>query len=325
MLTDLDRIVVAARERRPVVHELRSVLGAEVVGHDHLPLWSAKRTTLRAGMSEIEVLEADGVGAVADFIGRRGPGLFAVGFASADVEKFRAHLETQGVFFEEHECQLFLTSDKSVDLPGLNLVITPAKEREPAGLLKRLCGATLLHPDAKPGDALVRILGAGSLRLSEVSQAIPGLTGTLVHLGEKLTNHLAILAPWDKATPIGRFFLRYGSRIYMASAQSEKLTAIRERLGSNAYAAPIRSAEAPLSIPSRLLGGARLAVFADAAACCNGLSGYLLPGSDVVPHVPLPVGPRLSTVPSQQADLVRPRSIARYADGLHSHRERSWA
>jgi hypothetical protein len=325
MLTDLDRIVVAARERRPVVHELRSVLGAEVVDRGHLPIWSAERTTLRAGVSEIDVLEPKGVGAVADFIGRRGPGLFAVGFASADLEEFRAHLEAQGVWFAEHERQLFLTSDKSVDLPGLNLVITTAKERDPAGLLKRLCGATLLHPDAKPGDLLIRILGAGSLRVSDVSQVIPGLTGTIVRLGENLTNHLAILAPWDKATPIGRFFLRYGSRIYMASAQSEKLTAIRERLGSNANAAPIRSAEAPLSIPSRLLGGARLAVFADPDACCSGLSGYLLPGSDVVPHVPLPVGSLLSSMPSQRADWGRPRPTVLYADGLHSHRERSWA
>src|SRR5688572_136671 len=127
MLTGLDRIVVAAHYRPPVVQALSNVLGAEVVGRDHLPFWSAERTTLRAGVSEIEVLEPKGVGAVADFIGRRGPGLFAVGFASADPEKFRAHLEAQGALFAEHECQLFLTSDKGVDLPGLNLVVTPAK------------------------------------------------------------------------------------------------------------------------------------------------------------------------------------------------------
>ncbi|MGH7352067.1 MAG: hypothetical protein ACREJJ_06785, partial [Candidatus Methylomirabilales bacterium] len=85
MLTGLDRVVVAARYRRPVVQALRRVLGAEVAGRDHLPFWSAERTTLRAGVSEIEILEPKGVGAVADFIGRRGPGLFAVGFASTDL------------------------------------------------------------------------------------------------------------------------------------------------------------------------------------------------------------------------------------------------
>ena len=267
MLTDLDRIIVAARYRQPVVHTLRKMLGAEVVGRDHLSLWSAERTTLRVGVSEIEVLEPKGVGAVANFIGRRGPGLFAVGFASADLEEFRAHLETQGVYFHERGRQIFLTSDKGVDLPGLNLVVTAAKKRAPAGLLERLCGATLLHRAVEPGEALLRILGVHSSRRSKVRQAIPGFTGTAIRLGEGLTSHLAILAPWGNATPIGQFFYRYGSGIYLASAMSEKLAAIRERLGSNADAAPARSAEGPLLIPSRLLGGARLAVLARAAGC----------------------------------------------------------
>ena len=269
MLADLDRIVVAARYRRPVVEALRRVLGAEIVGRDHLPFWSAKRTTLRAGVSEIEVLEPKGVGAVADFIGRRGPGLFAVGFASADFEKYRAHLETQGVFFKEHSGQLFLRSDKGVDLPGLNLVVAPVKEREPAGLIRRLCGATLLHRAVRGEGALVRILCVRSSRLSKVKQAIPGFTGTVIRLGEGLTSHLAILAPRGKDTPLGRFFFRHGPGIYMASAMSEKLDAIRERLGSRVHADSIRSADGPLLIPSQLLGGARLAVFAGAAGCAR--------------------------------------------------------
>lgn len=269
MLTDLDRIVVAARYRRPIVQALRRVLGAEVVGRDHLPTWSAERTTLRAGVSEIEVLEPKGVGAVADFIGRRGPGLFAVGFASAVPEEFRAHLETLGAFFEEHEAQLFLTSDKGVDLPGLNLVVTPAKEREPAGLLQRLCGATLLHRAVEPGGALLRILGVPSSRRSKVRQAIPGFTGTVIRLGEGLKSHLAIVAPGGNATPIGRFFFRHGSGIHLASAMSEKLAAIRERLASIGHAAPTRSEDGLLLIPSQVFGGARLAVFARAAECSH--------------------------------------------------------
>jgi hypothetical protein len=216
------------------------------------------------GVSEIEVLEPKGVGTVADFIGRRGPGLFAVGFASADPEKLRAHLETRGVFFEEHEGQLFLASDKGVDLPGLNLIVTPAKRREPAGLLQRLCGATLLHRARDGGSTLVQILGARSSRLSQLRQAIPGFTGTVINLGEDLTSHLAILAPRGNATPIGQYFFRHGPGIYLASAMSEQLSAIRKRLG---HAAPTRSADGPLLVPSRLLGGARLAVFARAQGC----------------------------------------------------------
>lgn len=269
MLTDLDRIVVAALYRRPVVQALRRVLGAEVERDDHLPLWSAERTTLRAGVSEIEVLEPVGVGAVADFIGRRGPGLFAVGFASTDPKEFRAHLETQGMAFDEQGSQLFLTSDKGVDLPSLNLVVTPAKEREPAGLLQRLCGATLLHRFVEPGAALLRILGGRSSRRSEVRQAIPGFTGTVIRLGQGLTSHFAILAPWGNDTPIGQFFLRHGPGLHAAAALSEKLAAIRERIASLGHAAPARPADGLLLMPSQLLGGARLAVFARAAGCSS--------------------------------------------------------
>jgi hypothetical protein len=281
VLIDLDRVVVAAREHEPVPDALRRILGAEVVGRDQLPFWSAKRTTLRAGVSEIEVLEPDGVGAVADFVGRRGPGLFAVGFAAATLKEFRLHLEAQGVFYEKHDRQLFLSADKGVDLPGLNVVISPAEEREPAGLLQRLCGATLLtrHPEA--GPALARILGADSSRLSKLSQTPLGLTATLLRVGDGLAHCLAILAPWDASTSIGRLFLRYRPHLYMASAHSEQLAAIRERLGPDAYQPASRSTDTAVLIPARLLRGLRLGVFADASAgCASPFAASLLADSD---------------------------------------------
>jgi hypothetical protein len=269
MLTDLDRIVIATRYRRPVVQALSQALGAEVVGGDRLPFWSAHRTTMRAGVSEVEVLEPSGVGALADFVGRRGPGLFAVGLATADREKFRAHLEARGVLFEEHGDQLFLTSDRGVDLPGLNLVFTPARKREAAGLLKRVCAATLLFRADEPSDALIRVLGVPSSRLSRVRQSVPGFTGAVIHFGEGPMSHVAALEPWGKDTPIGQFFFRHGPGIYLASAMSEQLAAIRDRLGSLGHAAPVRAGDGLLLIPSQLLGGARLAVFGQAAGCSS--------------------------------------------------------
>jgi hypothetical protein len=269
MLTELDRIVIATRYRQPVVRALGDVLGAELVGSDHLPFWSAHRTTLRAGLGEIEVLEPSGVGALAESVGRRGPGLFAVGFASADPGKFRAHLETLSVPFDEHGGQLFLTSDRGVDLPGLNLVFTPAREREPAGLLKHFCAATVLSRALVPSDALSRILGGASSPPVPVRQALPGFTGAVLRLGERRASQLAVLEPWGRDTPIGQFFFRHGAGIYVASALSEQLAELRERLRSLGHAAPARSADGLVLIPTELLGGARLAVFRDAAACAS--------------------------------------------------------
>ena len=269
MLNGLDRIVIAARYRRPVVEALQRVLDAELVCSDRLPFWSAERTTLRAGVSEIEVLEPKGVGALADFIGRRGSDLFAIGLASTHPEAFRTHLETRGAFFAEHEGQLFLTSDKGVDLPGLNLVVTPTKERKPVGLLQRLCGVTFLHRgDTLPYTA-VRLLGIDASRLSKINEADSGFTGTVVRLSEDAESHLAILAPWSNTTPIGEFFYRRGPGIYLASAMSKKLTAIRDKLASLGHACPAPAADDALLIPATLLGGARLAVFAGAAGCSS--------------------------------------------------------
>jgi hypothetical protein len=264
VLTDLDRIVVAARERRPVVRALHRLLGAEVVSDGHLPIWAAKRTTLRAGAGEIEVLSPKGVGAVADFIGRRGPGIFAIGFAAAELEKFRSHLEAQAVFFEEAAGQLFLTSDQGVDLPGLNLVVTPTQVRAPIGLLQRFCGATFLHRFADP-DRLLRILGARPSQISGVDQRVPGFAGNVIRVGHG--SHLAILAPWGWDGSIARCFYQRGPRIYLVSAMTEQLAVIRERLASLGRALPIPSPDGSLVLPPRLLGGVRLALLPSEASC----------------------------------------------------------
>ena len=170
------------------------------------------------------------------------------------------------MFFEEAEGQLFVTSDKGVDLPGLNLVITPAKTGAPIGLLQRLCGATLLHRFVDPGG-LLRILGTRSSQLSRVEQEIPGFTGSVIHVGHGPASHLAILVPWGNHTPIGRFFFQHGPGIYLASAMTDQLAVIRERLASLGRVAPVPSAGGSLLIPPHLLGGARLALFERAASC----------------------------------------------------------
>jgi hypothetical protein len=267
LLTELDRIVIASRDGRQVVQGLCRVLGAEVIGQDQLPVWSAARTTLRAGVSEIEVLEPRGVGALADFMGRRGQGLFAVGLASADPEAFRAHLRAQGALFEQHGRQTFLTADKGVDLPQLNLVVTPAEEREPAGLLQRLWSATLLHHSLEGDHGLIRVLGERVSDVSEVRPTSSRLGATVIQFGTRRSSRLSILSPRGRDTPIERFFVRYGGGVYMASAISAELGAIDERLQYWRVATPERSVEDPVLIPSRLLGGTRLAVFPGGSEC----------------------------------------------------------
>lgn len=266
MLTHLDRIVLAVRERRPVVRALQRLLDAELVSHGPLPVRAAERTVLRAGIGEIEVLSPKGVGPVADFIGRNGPGVFAVGFATDEMEKFRSHLEVQAVSFEESDDQLLVTSDKGADLPGLNLVFTAARLRGSIGRLQRFCGATLLHRFVEP-ESLLRILGVHHSQISRVETT--GFTGSVIHLGHGLLNHLAILAPSGLESAIARSFYQRGPGIYQVSAVTEQQPVARKRLATRRRTDPCPSADGTAPLTSRLLGDVRLALLPSSPPCSS--------------------------------------------------------
>ncbi|MEN8183754.1 MAG: VOC family protein, partial [Myxococcota bacterium] len=141
MLTRMDRLQVAASDRRDAVECYQRLLDAAVVREDRVKALAAERTVLRVGRSEIEVLEPDGVGRVADFLGRCGEGLFAAGFTTGDLQALAGHLRRQGRPVVEEGGQLVLSST-ALGLPGLSAVVGPEEEREAIGLLRGLYEVT---------------------------------------------------------------------------------------------------------------------------------------------------------------------------------------
>ena len=109
MLTQVDRLQVAVADRRDAVECYERLFDALKLKEDRVACLGAERTVLRLGSSEVEVLEPDGVGRVADFLGRSGPGLFAAGFATPDPQKLVAHLRGLGRSVEQEAGQLFLS------------------------------------------------------------------------------------------------------------------------------------------------------------------------------------------------------------------------
>ena len=93
MILGIDRIQLAVASRRAATDCWSTLLGAETVREDSIASLAAHRRVLRAGTSEIELLQPDGLGATAQFVSRSRTSIFAIGLAVADLERVRAHLD----------------------------------------------------------------------------------------------------------------------------------------------------------------------------------------------------------------------------------------
>lgn len=234
MLTRVDRLQVTASDRRDVAECYERLLDAEVVREDRIQVLAARRTVLRLGTSEIEVLEPDGVGRVADFMGRFGEGLFAAGFASRDPGALAEHLRRQGRPLVEEGEQLFL-SPAGLGLPGLHAVVSPEQERERVGLLRGLYEVTSLVADAAAAALrIARVFGLDSSRFTPIHSDQYGYAGVLTLFHSDALDRIEVITPFDEGKTMGRYFRRKGPRLYMAYAETDDLVAVRQRLAARA-------------------------------------------------------------------------------------------
>lgn len=230
MLTRVDGIQVAVTDRREVVAAFARLLGAEVVREDRVACLGAERTVLRLGTSEVEVLEPDGVGRIASWLGRMGAGLYGAGFASPDPQALAAHWRALGRACVAEGDQLFLASEAS-DLPGLNAVVSQLEERESIGLVRGLYEVTLLASDhEKIAWRAAEVFALDAERFHPIRSEPYGYEGILTLFREDALDRIEVVTPFDDTRTMGRFFRRQGPRLYMAYAESDDPAAIRERL-----------------------------------------------------------------------------------------------
>src|SRR5580658_824157 len=101
MLKRVDRVQIAVADTAAAERSAAEVLGAELVRRDEAAPLRARRTTMQAGSSLLELLEPDGAGPVRDFIEAwGGGGLFAAGFSVDDLDAAASHLERMDGRFE---------------------------------------------------------------------------------------------------------------------------------------------------------------------------------------------------------------------------------
>ncbi len=229
MLTDIDRVLIASPDAEDTAARWRALLGAEDVARDTLSTMAAKRIILRAGDSDIEILEPDGAGVVADELARRGRAhLFAAGASSPDIDDVVRTAAAAGALVEDADGRRYITV--TIEGAPIRFVISQATERKPAGDVNFLYEATILAANqAAAVDQLTDVFGLDPASFQTITSEKFGYTGVLTLFEAGRLHRFEVITPTDMAKTMGRFYGREGACFYMCFADSSKMYDIEQR------------------------------------------------------------------------------------------------
>lgn len=229
MLVTIDRIQLATPDAEAAAQKWRALLGAEEIGRDRLSLLGARRIVLRAGASDIELLEPDGTGTVERELKRRGRAhLFAAGASSPEPERVAEHARAKGADHGEERGQHFLCLE--IEGAPIRFVISKEERKEPVGDLDFLYEATILAADQ--AAAVRRIRDAFDLddrHFTTITSEAFGYTGVLTLFREGALHRFEVITPIDKQKTMGRYYAREGASFYMAFAESAHMAHIERK------------------------------------------------------------------------------------------------
>ncbi len=177
MLKRVDRIQIAVRDSIAAERTVTEVFGGELLRRDDLSILHAKRSTMQAGSSLIELLAPDGAGTIADFVAKYGSGLYGAGFSVEDLDVAAHHLDANGVRFERASGQLYLDPKATF---GINAVLSTHHERNPVGAIKWIYEVTNVVGDWRAAsDRYVKIFNLEAGKFCTITSPEFGYTGTL--------------------------------------------------------------------------------------------------------------------------------------------------
>lgn len=233
MLSQIDRVLLATPDAAVAAEKWRVLLGAEEVARDRVDVFSARRTTLRAGMSDVELLEPDGAGLLADELRRRArPHLFAVGASSPDAARAAEQARKAGARHHEEGGRHYIT----VDIEGapIRFVISNEEMRAKAGDLDFLYEATILAADqAKAVDCIASVFALDKAHFTTITSDTFGYTGVLTLFREGSLHRFEVITPTDMTKTMGRYYARERASFYMAFAESGRMLKIERAAKEN--------------------------------------------------------------------------------------------
>jgi hypothetical protein len=230
MIVGIDRILVTAPRRRLAIECWSRLFGAQVVREDRVAGVAAQRSVLQLGTSELELLEPDGIGIVAQHVSRSRTAIFAVGLAVADLGAAQADLDARGIHHVREGRQVWM-SGEWVGVPGLRVVLSESERRRPVGLISRIYEATHLHQDhRRAARKLAQTFRLDPQRFAPIRSEPYGYEGTLAFFEKDELDRVEFVTPTDRTKTMGRFFGRQGPSLYMCYAEARDTAALRERL-----------------------------------------------------------------------------------------------
>ncbi len=245
MLEHVDRVQIAVTDRNAAAETFIAAFGAESVNDDEIRALGAKRRTVHAGISEFELLEPSGDGAVRDYLDAWGEGLFAAGFSTNDVQALASRLNAKGVQFTEEAGQLHIAPDQT---PGLRMVISQEVARPMTGLIRYIYEATnLIEDHVAAANFYTDRFGLDASRFVPINSKQYGYTGqlTMFNPPERL-DRIELSQITDPSRPMGRFMTRRsGETLYMCYVEAENIAPIVERLDARGMRYAGRDPESP--------------------------------------------------------------------------------
>jgi hypothetical protein len=232
MLTEIDRVLIATPDVDAASQKWRDLLGAEELRKDRVAHLCARRTTLRAGTADVELLEPEGEGSLANELKRRGRAhLFAAGASSPDPGKVAEHANRAGADCVSENGRHMITI--AIEGAPIRFVVSPETKRDKAGELDFLYEATVLAADqAKAVDRIAEVFALDVRHFTTITSESFGYTGVLTLFREGALHRFEVITPTDPAKTMGRYYAREGASFYMAFAESAAMTSIEDAANS---------------------------------------------------------------------------------------------
>ncbi|MGC1676488.1 MAG: VOC family protein [Candidatus Binataceae bacterium] len=232
MLKRVDRVQIAVANLDAAEKVVADTLGAELVRRDSAGPLSARRATMQAGSSLIELLAPAGAGPVKDFVDRWTSGLFGVGFSVADLDAAERHLQAEGIRSTRDAGQLHI--DPAASGFGMQVVLSTHHERAPIGAIKWIYETTNVVSDWRAAsERYTQMFGLDPAIFVPIESKEFGYTGTLTMFDAPARlDRIEISQIINPASAMGRFHQKRGDSLYMFFVETDDADALATRLES---------------------------------------------------------------------------------------------